>query len=167
MAFIVVLTACSNLVFAAPSSQATQLRHQALEQSFKGMSSDDAGIIVAVIGVAIVLKGLFVIGKWLFGNLSGGEVFVHREKSVSAIGQRPLEQKERDIIVELIVKQLGVHANQVTTDAKFVEDLGADSLDTVELTMAFEKEFGIEVPDEEAAKLMTVGNVVQYIEDHA
>ena len=64
VAFIVVLTACSNLVFAAPSSQATQLRHQALEQSLKGMSSDDAGIIVAVIGVAIVFKVLFVIGKY-------------------------------------------------------------------------------------------------------
>jgi acyl carrier protein len=69
----------------------------------------------------------------------------------------------RDIIVE----QLGVNADQVTTDAKFIEDLGADSLDTVELVMAFEEEFGIEVPDEEAEKLMTVGNVVQYIEDHA
>lgn len=73
-----------------------------------------------------------------------------------------IEQKVRDIIVE----QLGVNADQVTTDAKFIEDLGADSLDTVELVMAFEEEFGIEVPDEEAEKLMTVGNVVQYIEDH-
>ena len=74
-----------------------------------------------------------------------------------------IEQKVRDIIVE----QLGVNADQVTTDAKFIEDLGADSLDTVELVMAYEEEFGIEVPDEEAEKLMTVGNVVQYIEDHA
>ena len=74
-----------------------------------------------------------------------------------------IEHKVRDIIVE----QLGVNADQVTTDAKFIEDLGADSLDTVELVMAFEEEFGIEVPDEEAEKLMTVGNVVQYIEDHA
>jgi acyl carrier protein len=74
-----------------------------------------------------------------------------------------IEQKVRDIIVE----QLGVNADQVTTEAKFIEDLGADSLDTVELVMAFEEEFGIEVPDEEAEKLLTVGNVVQYIEDHA
>jgi hypothetical protein len=65
---VVILTACSNLVFAAPSSQATQLRHQALEQSFKGMSIDDAGIIVAVIGVGIVLRVLFLIGKWLYEN---------------------------------------------------------------------------------------------------
>ena len=68
VAIVVVLTVCSNLVFAAPSSQATQLKHQALEQSFKGMSSDDVEIIVAVIGVAIVLKVLFVIGKWLYEN---------------------------------------------------------------------------------------------------
>ena len=68
VAIVVILTACSNLVFAAPSSQATQLRHQALEQSFKGMSSDDAGIIVAVIGVGIVLRVLFLIGKWLYEN---------------------------------------------------------------------------------------------------
>ncbi|MFN0130871.1 MAG: acyl carrier protein [Verrucomicrobiales bacterium] len=74
-----------------------------------------------------------------------------------------IEQKVRDIIVE----QLGVNADQVTPEAKFIEDLGADSLDTVELVMAFEEEFGIEVPDEEAEKLLTVGNVVQYIEDHA
>ncbi len=74
-----------------------------------------------------------------------------------------IEQKVRDIIVE----QLGVNADQVTTEAKFIEDLGADSLDTVELVMAFEEEFGIEVPDEEAEKLLTVGNVIQYIEDHA
>ena len=68
MAFIVVLTACSNLLFAAPSSQVTQSKLQALEQSFKGMSSDDAEIIVAVIGVGIVLRVLFVIGKWLYEN---------------------------------------------------------------------------------------------------
>ena len=74
-----------------------------------------------------------------------------------------IEQKVRDIIVE----QLGVNADQVTTEAKFIEDLGADSLDTVELVMAFEEEFGIEVPDEEAEKLLTVGNVVSYIEDHS
>jgi hypothetical protein len=78
VAFIVVLTACSNLLFAAPSSQATQLRHQALEQSFKGMSSDDAGIIVAVIGVAIILKVLFAIGKYSIPvfNLMGDAVIL-------------------------------------------------------------------------------------------
>jgi acyl carrier protein len=74
-----------------------------------------------------------------------------------------IEDKVRDIIVE----QLGVNADQVTAEAKFIEDLGADSLDTVELVMAFEEEFGIEVPDEDAEKLLTVGDVVRYIEDRA
>ncbi len=74
-----------------------------------------------------------------------------------------IADKVRDIIVE----QLGVNPEQVTPEAKFIEDLGADSLDTVELVMAFEEEFGIDVPDEEAEKLQSVGDVVRYIEDHA
>jgi acyl carrier protein len=76
------------------------------------------------------------------------------------MSDKSTEERVKDIIVE----QLGVNADQVTTDAKFIEDLGADSLDTVELVMAFEEEFGIEVPDEEAEKLQSVGDVVRYIE---
>lgn len=72
-----------------------------------------------------------------------------------------LEDKVREIIVE----QLGVNADQVTTEASFIDDLGADSLDTVELVMAFEEEFGAEIPDEEAEKLTTVGAVIQYLKD--
>ena len=72
-----------------------------------------------------------------------------------------IEEKVKDIIVE----QLGVNPEQVTPQAKFIEDLGADSLDTVELVMAFEEEFNVEVPDEEAEKLQTVGDVIKYIED--
>lgn len=72
-----------------------------------------------------------------------------------------IEEKVKNIIVE----QLGVTAEQVTTTASFIEDLGADSLDTVELVMAFEEEFGVEVPDEDAEKLQTVGDVVKYIEE--
>lgn len=72
-----------------------------------------------------------------------------------------IQEKVKDIIVE----QLGVDAGQVTPEAKFVEDLGADSLDTVELVMAFEEEFGIEVPDEDAEKLQTVGDVLRYVEE--
>ena len=70
-----------------------------------------------------------------------------------------IEAKVKDIIVE----QLGVNADQVTTDASFIEDLGADSLDTVELVMAFEEEFGAEIPDEDAEKLTTVKAVVAYL----
>ena len=71
-----------------------------------------------------------------------------------------IEKKVRSIIVD----QLGVESDKVTADAKFIEDLGADSLDTVELVMAFEENFDIEVPDEEAEKLQSVADVVAYIE---
>ncbi len=68
-----------------------------------------------------------------------------------------------DKVKEIIVEQLGVNAEQVTPDAKFIEDLGADSLDTVELVMAFEEEFGAEIPDEDAEKLKSVGDVLKYL----
>ena len=71
-----------------------------------------------------------------------------------------IEEKVRSIIVD----QLGVESDKVTADAKFIEDLGADSLDTVEFVMAFEENFDIEVPDEEAEKLQSVADVVAYIE---
>ncbi|MCX6947477.1 MAG: acyl carrier protein [Verrucomicrobia bacterium] len=77
------------------------------------------------------------------------------------MSEKSIEQKVKDIIVE----QLSVNAEQVTPEAKFIEDLGADSLDIVELVMAFEEEFGVEVPDSDAEKLLTVGDVVKYIED--
>ncbi|MBM3862877.1 MAG: acyl carrier protein [Verrucomicrobia bacterium] len=75
------------------------------------------------------------------------------------MSEKSIEDRVKDIIVE----QLGVNADQVNPGAKFVEDLGADSLDTVELVMAFEEEFEIEVPDEEAEKLQSVGDVISYI----
>ncbi len=68
-------------------------------------------------------------------------------------------------VKKIIVEQLGVNADQVTPEAKFIEDLGADSLDTVELVMALEEEFGHEIPDEEAEKLQSVGDVIKYIEE--
>jgi len=68
-----------------------------------------------------------------------------------------------DKVKEIIVEQLGVNAEQVTPEAKFVEDLGADSLDQVELVMAFEEEFGAEIPDEDAEKLTNVGAVIEYL----
>ena len=74
------------------------------------------------------------------------------------------ETSTEDRIKKILVDQLGVNADQITPEAKFIEDLGADSLDTVELVMALEEEFGNEIPDEEAEKLTTVGDVIQYIE---
>lgn len=79
------------------------------------------------------------------------------------MSDKSVEEKVKDIIVE----QLGVNPEQVVGSASFIEDLGADSLDTVELVMAFEEEFGVEVPDEDAEKLKTVDNVIQYIEEKA
>jgi len=68
-----------------------------------------------------------------------------------------------DRVKEIIVEQLGVDAEQVNENAKFVDDLGADSLDTVELVMALEEEFSLEIPDEDAEKILSVGDAVSYI----
>lgn len=70
-----------------------------------------------------------------------------------------------DEVRDIIVEQLHVPPEKVTEDAKYIEDLGADSLDTVELIMAMEEKFGIEVPDEDAQKLETVGKTITYLED--
>ena len=67
----------------------------------------------------------------------------------------------------IIVDKLGVDENEVTTEASFTNDLGADSLDTVELIMEFEKEFNIAIPDDQAEKIQTVGNAISYIEGNA
>jgi acyl carrier protein len=77
------------------------------------------------------------------------------------MSEKSIEEKVKDIIIE----QLGVNAEQVTPSASFIEDLGADSLDTVELVMAFEEEFGVDVPDEDAEKLQSVGDVIKFIEE--
>jgi acyl carrier protein len=79
------------------------------------------------------------------------------------MAEKTIEEKVKDIIVE----QLGVNPEQVTPQASFIEDLGADSLDIVELVMAFEEEFSVEVPDEDAEKLQTVGDVINYIKERA
>jgi acyl carrier protein len=68
-------------------------------------------------------------------------------------------------VTEIIVEQLGVSADQVKLESKMIEDLGADSLDAVELVMAVEEEFGIEVPDEDAEKLISVGDIVSHVEN--
>ena len=71
-----------------------------------------------------------------------------------------------DRVKEIICEQLGVEEDEVTPNAKFIEDLGADSLDTVELVMAFEEEFDLEIPDEDAEKIVTVGDAISYIKDN-
>ena len=68
-------------------------------------------------------------------------------------------------VKEIIVEELGVEADKVTSEASFVDDLGADSLDTVELVMALEEEFGIDIPDEDAEKMRTVGDAVSYLKE--
>ena len=72
-----------------------------------------------------------------------------------------------DRVKEIIAKELEVEAKQLTAEAKFIEDLGADSLDIVELVMAVEEEFGIDIPDEDADKLKTVGDAMNYLKSHA
>ena len=73
-----------------------------------------------------------------------------------------MASKLEERVKEIIVEQLGVNAEQVTPEASFIDDLGADSLDTVELIMAFEEEFGAEIPDEDAEKLTSVGEAMNY-----
>jgi len=69
-------------------------------------------------------------------------------------------------VKEIIVEQLGVSPEQVKPEGRFIDDLGADSLDTVELIMALEEEFDVEIPDEEAEKLVTVGDAMKYLQEH-
>lgn len=76
------------------------------------------------------------------------------------------EAKAFDEVKKVVVEQLGVSENEVTREASYIDDLGADSLDTVELVMALEETFGMEIPDEEAEKIKTVGDTVSYIQAH-
>jgi acyl carrier protein len=76
---------------------------------------------------------------------------------------KPVEERVKEIIVE----QLGVEEDEVLPAAKFIEDLGADSLDTVELVLAFEEEFDLEIPDEDAEKIATVGDAISYIKENS
>jgi acyl carrier protein len=85
------------------------------------------------------------------------------EGELKPMAATAVEEKVKQIIVE----QLGVDEGEVTANASFVDDLGADSLDTVELVMAFEEAFDIEIPDEDAEKIRTVKDAIEYIEKHA
>ncbi len=72
-----------------------------------------------------------------------------------------------DRVKKIVAEHLGVEAEKVTDNASFIDDLGADSLDTVELVMAFEEEFGTEIPDDAAETILTIGDAVKFIEKHA
>src|SRR6267154_1344035 len=87
--------------------------------------------------------------RWRFSDLNNKEALMAAEDKIKSI----------------IAEQLGVKPEEVTPTASFVDDLGADSLDTVELIMALEEEFNVEIPDEDAEKMKTVGDVIKYIED--
>jgi acyl carrier protein len=92
--------------------------------------------------------------------------FTRPEGSAPAALSTEPEEEAMDVqakVKEIIVQQLGVDADKVTLEASFVDDLGADSLDVVELVMAFEEEFGVEIPDEAAEKIATVQNAVDYL----
>jgi acyl carrier protein len=101
--------------------------------------------------------------RFVFGVAKSGpqaiSTFNTNHQPLQHMSDNSIEDRVRDIIV----KQLSVKAEKVIPSANFVKDLGADSLDTVELVMAFEEEFGIDVPDEEAEKLQSVGDVIAYI----
>ena len=71
-----------------------------------------------------------------------------------------------DRVQKIVVEHLGVEAEKVTQEASFIDDLGADSLDIVELVMAFEEEFGVEIPDDAAENITTVGDATKYVEEH-
>lgn len=83
-------------------------------------------------------------------------------KEASLLAQDVFEK-----VKKIIVEQLSAEEAEVTSEASFIEDLGADSLDIVELIMALEEEFGVEIPDEDAEKISTVGDAVKYIQEHA
>jgi acyl carrier protein len=92
-----------------------------------------------------------------FKELTTNHKNTHNEKEVK-------QMAVLDDVKKIVVDRLGVDASQVTMEASFIEDLGADSLDTVELVMALEEKFGLEIPDEEAEKITKVGLAVEYIE---
>jgi acyl carrier protein len=95
--------------------------------------------------------------------LAGKPPDADREVQSAELGGGTLTMSLEDRVREIIVEKLGVDEDEVTPEASFVDDLGADSLDTVELVMAFEEEFDIEIPDEEAEKIVTVRDAIEYI----
>jgi acyl carrier protein len=112
---------------------------------------------------------------WTFRRWFCPEGYVRRAAKSPALGRNDFrrdgkDKKMSDIaerVKKIVVEHLGVEAAQVKEDAKFIDDLGADSLDTVELVMAFEEEFSIEIPDDAAEKIQTVGDAINFINSNA
>src|SRR5262245_39899536 len=111
---------------------------------------------------------------WTFGELDNSIHVGFRSRNVQLSKCPTVQMRDEggtmavaEKVKSIIVEQLGVDEEEVTPDASFVDDLGADSLDTVELVMAFEEEFGLEIPDEDAEKITRVKEAVEYIESHA
>jgi acyl carrier protein len=107
------------------------------------------------------------------GNLAGGSSgrYLQREKCTARAAakhkRRKLPMSETaDRVKKIVVEHLGVEPDKVTEDASFIDDLGADSLDIVELVMAFEEEFGVEIPDDAAEKITTVRDAIEYIDQN-
>src|SRR5256884_3488786 len=107
-------------------------------------------------------------GRGRAGQRLRVQIATGRTKEGIPAGRNALMSKSvEDKVKEIIVEQLGVEEDDVTVNAKFIEDLGADSLDTVELVMALEEHFDIQIPDEDAEKIVTVGDAIQYIKDNS
>jgi acyl carrier protein len=98
-------------------------------------------------------------------GLEGAAAPESNNTAASRPGGSPVSVEER--VIEIVSEQMGVSKDQVNRETSFVNDLGADSLDTVELVMEFEEEFDITIPDEEAEKIQTVGQAIDYIEQHS
>jgi acyl carrier protein len=106
-------------------------------------------------------------GKLISGRETPASQAAGGIKRQADIGGTTRMASVEERVKQIIVEQLGVDEGEVTATASFVDDLGADSLDTVELVMAFEEAFGIEIPDEDAEKIATVKDAIEYIEKHA
>jgi acyl carrier protein len=96
--------------------------------------------------------------RWPLSNSDAGPIKTHEVGTMSDIAER---------VKKIVVEHLGVEPEKVTEGASFIDDLGADSLDTVELVMAFEEEFGCEIPDDAAETILTVGDAVKFLEKNA
>ena len=92
--------------------------------------------------------------------------FTRAKPEINTSPKREYMSDTADRVQKIVVEHLGVEADKVTQEASFIDDLGADSLDIVELVMAFEEEFGVEIPDDAAEKITTVGDATKYIEEH-